>query len=1325
MAPSKETEYISIREAARRLKVHENTIRNWADTGRLHPVVPPGQRYRKLDAAEVAKVALELHGVVSTMGESRRALGLELVDATLLDAWADRIESRNLFPKLLRALISANSNRARISARSGDGVDVPGWDALVTGASGSAWVPAGNSAWEFGTGADPARKAQQDFRKRTKEPLGVDPAFTTFVFATPRRWREARDWERKRNQERSWSGVRVIDADDLETWLESTPSVRVWISEQLGLRPRHVATAVDWFRRFAAGTRPPLPPSLLLAGREREAAQLSEAIGGAPQVLGLQAGSRDEALAFLAAAWEAREGSPADGDEALVVWASDVWERLVAADAPTVLVPMFDGADVVAAQDAGHHVVVPLGPADVPKRGATVITLPPTDRTEARQALERDAEMPFDRADRAAGLARRSLLSLRRALAVNPRAVRPPWAEERHAEILATLVLVGSWAPREADQEVVATATGRDWVDVERELYAWASSEDPPFINAGGIWRLVAPEEAYSILEASITPTDIARWEEVAFEVLAELDPSLELSPEKRPFAGLEGAVRLRSNALRHGMAQGLALLGCFGERRFSTRMTGREHAELLVQNLLRSANDDTSGHRWFSLSDELPMLAEAAPQVFLEAVDVGLAGDSPLLTEMFQDQAVDPLFTSRSPHTGLLWALEKLAWSSTYLVDATLALARLAEVDPGGKLGNRPPASLRAIFLPWIPRTSAPLEARITALDALRTRHPSIAWRLTISLLPRRQDTSSPTSKPVFQDWLRDREGVSAQEWLDTIAVLVDRAIEDAGTQLNRWGDLIEHVGNLPEDKRDQALSAAEKLDPKAHDDAARLELWRRLTNMVGRHRSFPNAEWAMDAASLKRLEQIASRVEPEKSPERFADLFGWHPTVVGVDRRDHDAYEKAVESRRTQAVSEVLATDGLDGLKRLATDCQVPGFVGAALAEISGADAEEAMLPLLGTEHGALPHGWLVRMAEKTDPTWLEEIAERARNLSEDGQVAFLLTLPRGPRSWELAETFSPTITEKFWKLVPAFTDAENLDFMLEKLVEHRRVWAAIDLLAMHCVASGSDARPDPALVERMLREALLADPQDDPSVTLTGHEIGALLDYLQHAGCSQKTLAELEWAYFPAHQDMRVPAALYEVLGAEPAFYVQLVSLVYRGKSQRPRKLDERETLLANRAWEVLDAWRTPPGQDRTGSIDPDALSQWVRTARNLLAETDRADIGDEQIGQLLSGSLPGHDGAWPAEAVRDVIETIGSSDLDNGLHVGRMNSRGVTSRGVYEGGDQERSLSATYRRWAIDLRPAWPRTARILDRLAASYEREARMHDDDAAHAAAEG
>jgi len=139
----------------------------------------------------------------------------ELVDATALDQMADRLVARGLLPHLVRRLLGATPGVKGLVMPAEEGIAAHGFDGVIAGGAGSAWVPAGASVWEMGTGKDPRDKAQKDYVKRTAEPLGAVPAETAFVFATPRRWEDGQDWATTRQQDGTWREVAVLDAERL------------------------------------------------------------------------------------------------------------------------------------------------------------------------------------------------------------------------------------------------------------------------------------------------------------------------------------------------------------------------------------------------------------------------------------------------------------------------------------------------------------------------------------------------------------------------------------------------------------------------------------------------------------------------------------------------------------------------------------------------------------------------------------------------------------------------------------------------------------------------------------------------------------------------------------------------------------------------------------------------------------------------------------------------------------------------------------------------------------------------------------------------------
>jgi excisionase family DNA binding protein len=49
-------DYVNVREAARLLGVHENTIRNWVDDGRLSARRLPGSGYRRILVASIQRI---------------------------------------------------------------------------------------------------------------------------------------------------------------------------------------------------------------------------------------------------------------------------------------------------------------------------------------------------------------------------------------------------------------------------------------------------------------------------------------------------------------------------------------------------------------------------------------------------------------------------------------------------------------------------------------------------------------------------------------------------------------------------------------------------------------------------------------------------------------------------------------------------------------------------------------------------------------------------------------------------------------------------------------------------------------------------------------------------------------------------------------------------------------------------------------------------------------------------------------------------------------------------------------------------------------------
>jgi hypothetical protein len=222
------------------------------------------------------------------------------------------------------------------------------------------------------------------------------------------------------------------------------------------------------------------------------------------------------------------------------------------------------------------------------------------------------------------------------------------------------------------------------------------------------------------------------------------------------------------------------------------------------------------------------------------------------------------------------------------------------------------------------------------------------------------------------------------------------------------------------------------------------------------------------------------------------------------------------------------------------------------------------------------------------------------------------------------------------------------------------------------------------------------------------------------MERSGAPIERLAAHEFAFFALLDMEREPRALGDAILEDPALFVSLVRHAYP-RADGAKEPDVR-TELATHAWHVLEGLHRVPGMLEDG-IDEDALGEWVRLARERLAAADRVDIGDECLGTLLARAPVQAGDVWPPVAVRGVIEVVKSPHLDSGIENGHVKARGVTMRGLYDGGRQERDIAFTLRRDAAAMDVRWPRTARVLRSLAGTYEGLA-AHEDGRAQRSAD-
>ncbi len=1322
-------DFLNVRDAARALEVHENTIRNWVKEGRLSDARLPGSRFIRLERSAVERLRDQRGRDAPSLKTERLNANPELANAGQLRRWAlDRSrDAQQHLPEMVRRLLVESRGISGISVRSGDGIALPGWDGLADSDGSAAYLPSGQLRFEIGVEKSPPNKAEADYAKRVTE----QPAGKVFVFVTPHRWAGKGEWASAKRAQRAFSDVRVLDADDLEGWLKTAPATQYWISEHLGLSPRHAQTLEARWARFSAAHYPALPAGLFIAGRDAQVELLRSRLSSdAPQLTTIQAEWVNDCLGFVyAAVTEASEQRPRLDVPILLVDTEEVWDRVVEQAGQAILVPTFNGADVGKALDHHHH-VISLIDKTVASRRAIDVSLPRPSRPAASAALEA-AGLDFRQAQQMAVLARRSMPAMARRLSRNPTFTRPTWSNAPDAVVYALLVLTGAWKSDANDRAALELLTGLELANIDRLVESAMGTTDPLFRRTGSTVMVASPEEAFSLLKQSLREGSLQTWLRTATAVLLDPDPALDLPAEKRYLAGARGLKRRYSSTLTRGVTQGFALLGTMGETTvLEDQSTVSEMTSHAVRELLRSAVSDSTGRQLHLLAPSLPLLAEAAPDELLAAINHSLDEPAPVVLTLFQEVEDSLPLGPSSPHPHLLWALETLCWSQEHLVEAVRTLARLAASEPGGKSSNRPSSSLATVLIGWVRHTSADFATRIRAVDAVLNADEAVGWKLLQDLWPVDHAWAMPPASPRFREtWTLSETAVPIREWIEFVKEIVNRAIGHAGASADNLARLVSMLSTVPPDDRDrmmahlEAVAASRKLDQEA-----RSRLWEQLEITVARHRRFSSAAWAMEAKTVDRLERLADGIEPTSDPSRLAYLFDWHPELDGVDSSDFDTYQVRLRQARANAVGQILdRADWSDTLAVVARRAKAPSQLGWSIADSDQVTAQDLVPWVSGEEPSLREMAFHViqRRLDTGGPGYLEELLSM-QEVQGEARTRILRAVPPARRFWDvLRRSPNPSDLENYW-LTTAIDVVPVPDSVaaIAELTARGRAWAAMAVASFALAQQGTDAansgadRLTTSCVVDLLNEALNQRPLNSGLGQMTGHYLGELLNFLQAADVGDSIVARYEFNFFRLLEYSREPVTLTRVLASDPEFFVELVKLAFRAKNEPRRDRSTADSELAAHAYAVLTGWKGYPGRTADGQIDVTTLDDWVVRARLLLSEFGRADIGDEVIGESFAYCPVGEDGVWPAEPVRDMIERIGSQELENGFLIGRLNSRGVTSRGVYDGGQQERDLAAQYRDWATITAGSWARTTRILRSIADGYERDARRQDAEA-------
>lgn len=1256
-------------------------------------------------------------GGTAICNSTERRQALKWITALQLEQWADALQSRVQIPGLVADLIWATSPKIRrIRFPQGDKGQVRGFDGYLDADSTSPFVPDGRSIWEFGTSGVGKTKANADYDKRTAEVSADERADTTLVLVTPRTWNDTsekvEDWLAGKNASGDWKGVVYLESALLEDWLSKCPAVASrWAKFELEIvPPAGMLSTEEFWQSFSTRFQPALVEDVLLAGREKQAEELLQKLRQEGGRLAYSADTTDEVIAFTVAAIRSAP--------------EPVRQYL---ESRTLIVDTADAANALLSKSG--LIYLPRNTAcecvgQMLLRGPTVVSAGADDKTHGHIELRRPSSrelgiaiakmgMTEDQGYEAARICGRSLAVLARQYPSGT-AVKPKWLDD--TKPLIPVMLAGAWASDiEEDQSIISSLTQQDYEDAEDELRKYLVMPDSPIENVGNLWATRAPVDAFLYLAPYVGRKHLQLFKDAINTVFASAVRSHKPPSPDDPFVRHTQRDTTHSEHLRNGLMTTLLHMAVLHAPAKFTVLGGTP--KTFVDDLVGSLPELSSDHRLMaSLGQDLALLAEASPNSFLEALERQLEGPSPSIRPIFDEYP--GMLTPVTYHCGLLWTLEVLAWIPGTFDRAVRCLAELAAIDPGGKMSNRPINSLRAIFLSWIPCAGVNTARRLAALQAVVKDVPTIAWPLLETLLPRSGDNSSATEKPKFREY-EEGGGETLTYGLvwESEGKIVELAIIEAGHRDERWKSIIDSLQVLQDSAFEAVVGGLDSALNSAPEEP-RTQIWKTLNREVKRHQKFSKFDWTIPEVRLRQLASLVDKYAPTTLFEHYSWLFDdWMPPVEGQADDDVDSIT-LVEDARLNALRAIREAHGVQGLLDLMRRVKIPRLVGYACRglELPYDDLVELFEKIVTSsvaELELIAGAVLADGFSRLGQAWEEAGRSSAQSsgLSSPRLALVLESLPENARAWSYAASFGEEVENSYWSQKTAYQiegNVRDLSFAIKKYRCASRPAAALSAASRRF----SDV-PTVDLVSLLKDSITEQNSKGHGKASLSSYEVeNAILNLSARVDISLSDVAALEFAYFPVLRND--PMILHRLLLEQPSFFVEMLCKVFRGKSEDPREISEHEKNYASNAYRLLKSLKTLPGQSGE-EIDETALLEWCLEVQRLSREQDRTEITDQLIGQVLAHSpLSTQDGAWPHQAVRNVIETLASAQVERGISIERFNMRGVFGKAIGEGGDQERALAKQTREWA-EASAGSVRTRAMLEHIAQSWDRDAERSD----------
>ena len=1062
------------------------------------------------------------------------------ITANKIDEWANTADCRVKLPLLIRKLIYENINdlsKCKFPSLE-QTTSSSGFDGILESNEETQYVPKGVSVWEMGCAKDKKGKADDDYDKRKEDPLSTAPKETVYIQVSPRIWKDEKikEWCDEKNQDDFWKNVILLDAKNLEEWINNTPPVEQWFAEELGFPNEGVETLNNWWEKWSSVTpNIQFTSTLILTNKEKETEDLKDSLKNSKHII-VKSPTIEESIAFLYSVLDTFPITEREYylNKTLIIDNPKSFDFYSQYD--LILIPTFE---FVYNANAKSYVYIPISNEDSTNPD---IYLTDLIKFDLMNCLINNMKIPEDLARKYANGCGGNISILRCIL--SPKSARPHWFDENLIDVLTTIFIVQSWDENNLnDIKIIENISGLDYEEFTRKLMILLNKPNTPLIKNQNIWILKFPPYLFFLIAPYLTKFDITN----------QYNNFLKIFKISNYINGFKEEF---SRNLKKGISKSIILIDVYGSN------SNLKCNPLPTWKLIEKTFENEDKLFWIYNTTYLQLFAEISPRWFIKNVKKTLNEHKEYIEILFKG----------SNYTYLLSSLELCSRDPRLFNEVVDILMEMNKIECDSRLHNSPFNSLKELFIPWRDYNADFLQIRLNKLDKLLQQDKEIGWELLEFLLSRESKSSFGIKKSIYRDFTNTHKPITRKEIYEFNSKIEEKTIANLDGNVDKYCFLISQYPITPNKK--YKMKIIEKLEDYDDSDNSVI-LWNKILDEIFHMKRKNSKTKKYTKTEIEKLERISKKFEPldiiKKSEWAFND------TNIRTLQGDNKIESMKIE--RQTITSNIIQNRGFEGIKILIQNIKLPEILGKFVAEY---DFDDEILELLNTNENNTKFAMeYINNKSRKDVKWVENAFKKVKNKDDDYLIMFFISIFHNEKNWELLNGCNQVVIDGYWQKCSnsIYETKDGIIIHITNLIKYSRYLDAVKSLSYNLEE----------LETNFIGDTLLSISDEVKGEINNNEFFDDILEKLHEDNYDRKKLMKLEFEFSECYflEAPEYPLIIYDEITKNTDLFSSLIN-----------NMDNEDNQFAYQCIYVLNRFNIIPGTNENNEIDITVLRKWIR-------------------------------------------------------------------------------------------------------------------------------